>query len=70
MDSHSNIDLTPKPLDPDRVGADAAMLRAARKAQRRALETTGSFPVWRDGKIVYRTELPELGDENAEPASE
>ena len=37
-------------------GADAAMRRAAIKARRRAIETTGSVAVYRDGKIVYETE--------------
>ena len=34
-----------------------AMRRAAVKARRRAIETTGSVPTWRDGKIVYDTEV-------------
>ena len=34
-----------------------AMRRAAIKARRRAIETTGSVPTWRDGKIVYDTEV-------------
>lgn len=36
---------------------DAAMRRAAVKARKRAIETTGSVPTWRDGKIVYDTEV-------------
>ena len=39
------------------AGMDAAMRRAAIKARRRAIETTGSVPTWRDGKIVYDTEV-------------
>ena len=39
------------------VGAEAALRRAAVKARRRAIETTGSVPVWRDGEIVYETEV-------------
>ncbi len=31
------------------------MRRAAIKAHHRAIETTGSFPTWRDGRIVYYT---------------
>ena len=38
------------------VGAEAALRRAAEKARKRAIETTGSVPTWRDGKIVYDTE--------------
>ena len=40
------------PRDPDLVGAEAAMLRAANRARRRAEETTGSVAVYKDGKIV------------------
>ena len=39
------------------AGLDAAMKRAAIKARRRAIETTGSVPTWRDGKLVYDTEV-------------
>ena len=37
-------------------GVDAAMRRAAKEARKRAIETTGCVPTWRDGKIVYDTE--------------
>lgn len=46
------------PFDPERsaVAADRPMLRrAAIKARKRAVETTGSVPTWRDGKIIYET---------------
>ena len=39
------------------IGAEAALRRAAIKARKRAIETTGSVPTWRDGKIVYDTEV-------------
>ena len=39
------------------AGVDAAMRRAAKEALRRAIETTGSVPTWRDGKIAYDTEV-------------
>lgn len=39
------------------AGMDAAMRRAALKARKRAIETTGSVQTWRDGKIVYKTEV-------------
>ena len=39
------------------VGAEAALRRAAVKARKRAIETTGSVPVWKDGEIVYETEV-------------
>ena len=36
---------------------ETAMRRAAIEARKRAIETTGSVPTWRDGKIVYDTEV-------------
>ena len=36
----------------DLVGAEAAILRAAKLACSRAIETTGSVVIFRDGKIV------------------
>ena len=39
------------------AGVDAAMRRAAIKARKRAIETTGSVPTWREGKLVYDTEV-------------
>ena len=41
----------------DALAALAAMKRAAIKARRRAIALTGSVPTWRDGKIVYDTEV-------------
>ena len=38
--------------DPDMVGAEAALRRAAVVARRRALATTGWVAVFKDGKIV------------------
>lgn len=31
--------------------------RAAVRARRRAIETTGSVPVWKDGEIVYERDV-------------
>ena len=49
------------PTDEERAkywaGMDAAMRRAAIKARKRAIETTGSVPMWRDGRLVYDTEV-------------
>ena len=39
------------------LGMDAALRRAAIKARKRAIETTGSVPTWRNGKLVYDTEV-------------
>ena len=50
-----------KPTEEERskywAGVDAAMRRAAIKARRRAIETTGSVPTWRNGELVYDTEV-------------
>ena len=48
---------TKRPRSKDHIGAEAALRRAAVKARRRAIETTGSVPTWKDGKIVYETEV-------------
>ena len=50
--SSQNQKSTRKPRDPDLVGAEVAMRRAAKRARRRAAETTGSVVVYKDGKIV------------------
>ena len=49
--------LSSEQLTPDSLAALAAMRRAAVKARRRSIEITGSVPVWKDGKIVYETEV-------------
>ncbi len=41
----------------DALAGLAALKRAAIKARRRAIETTGYVVTWRDGKIVYDTEV-------------
>lgn len=38
--------------DPDMVGAEAALRRAAVVARRRAIATTGWVAVFKDGKII------------------
>lgn len=43
-----------RPRDPDLAGVEAALLRAAAVARRRAAETTGTIPIFRDGKVVYQ----------------
>ncbi|MYD50127.1 MAG: hypothetical protein F4W93_01420 [Dehalococcoidia bacterium] len=52
-----------RPRDQDFVGAEAAMRRASFIARRRAIETSGSYAVYRDGKIVHVTEIPGLYDD-------
>jgi hypothetical protein len=48
------------------LGALAALRRAALKAQREAIETVGSFPIWQDGKVVYVTEVQFSEEEQAQ----
>ncbi len=43
------------PRDIDNAGALAALRRASIKARRRALEVTGSVPMWRNGEVVYES---------------
>ena len=38
--------------DPDFIGAEAALHRAAVRARREALKTCGYVVLWRDGKVV------------------
>ncbi|MCY3544074.1 MAG: hypothetical protein OXH22_08535 [Chloroflexi bacterium] len=55
-----SVELEPvkkRPLSADMLGAEAAMKRAAKKARKRAIENTGYVATWRDGKIVYDTEV-------------
>lgn len=44
---------TEKQRDPDFVGAEIAMHRAAKRARRRAMETVGAVAVFKDGKVVW-----------------
>ena len=52
------------PRDPDLVGAEAAMLRAAARARRRAAENGTPIAVFEDGKIIWvdvERDVPERG---------
>ena len=44
-----------KPRDPDFIGAEVAINRAARIARRRAMENLGSVAMYKDGKVVWET---------------
>ena len=44
---------TKKPRDPDLIGAEIALRRAAERVRRRAAETGSSVVVVRDGKVVW-----------------
>ena len=52
--------------DAHSAGIMAALKRAAIKAQRRAIETSGSYPIYKDGKIVYVTEVLGLEGDDSE----
>lgn len=52
----------------DSERAMAALRSAAREAQRRAIETTGSFVVYRDGKLVHIYSLDESTSEDSDVA--
>ena len=55
-----------KPRDPDLVGAEIAMRRAAERARRHAFETIGAVAVFKDGRVVWEkadgTYVDELED--------
>ena len=44
---------TEKPRDPDLVGAEVALRRAAERVRQRAAETGSAVVVVRDGKVVW-----------------
>ena len=50
----------------DLVGAEAAILRAAKLACRRAIETTGSVVIFRDGIIVREKDIRKIFPEDNE----
>ena len=65
-DSTAGQERTERPRHPDFIGAEAALKRAAIKAQRRAIETSGSYAIYKDGKIVFVTEVLGLNRDNSE----
>lgn len=46
--------------DQDLIGAEAAMLRASKRARRRAIETTGSVAIFRNGIIVQEKDVKKI----------
>ena len=64
--SSQNQKPTKKPRDPDLVGADIALRRAAERVRRRAAETGSSVVVFRDGKVVWEKADGTYGDEIAD----
>ena len=67
-DKFGNRDQTKNSLDLDSAGIMAALERAAIQAHRRAIETAGSYAVYKDGKIVHVTEIS--GSNKNEPKRE
>ncbi len=65
-DKETDHEQKQRPRDPDFVGAEAALKRAAIKARRRAIEVSGSVAIYRDGKIVHVTEVPDLNEEETD----
>jgi hypothetical protein len=51
--------LLKKQRDPDFIGAEVAMNRAAERAHHRAAESGGTVAVFRNGKIVYEQPVKE-----------
>lgn len=51
--SSQNQKSTKKSRDPDLVGAEIALRRAAERVRRRAAETGSTVVVVRDGKVVW-----------------
>ena len=51
--SSQNQKSTKKPRDPDLVGAEIALRRAAERVRQRAAETGSTVVVVRDGKVVW-----------------
>ena len=60
-----NQEPTGKPHDPDFIGAEIAMRRAAESARRRAIETSGSVVVFKNGKIVQNRMSTEFSVEDS-----
>ena len=58
-----------KPRDPDFIGAEIAIQRAARKARRKAMDTLGSVAVFNHGKVFWETADGTLLEEPAQDNS-
>ncbi len=58
--NQENRNPSKKLRDPDLIGAEAAMLRASERARRRAIDTSGSVAIFRNGKIVREKDLRKI----------
>ena len=62
-------DRDPKmPLGEDIAAAFTALRRASTVARRRAIETSGSVAIFRNGEIIWVTDLDQTPEEDAENA--
>jgi hypothetical protein len=62
-------DSDPKmPLGEDIAAAFTALRRASTVARRRAIETSGSVAIFRNGEIIWVTDLDQTPEEDAENA--
>ena len=64
--SSQNQKSTKKPRDPDLVGAEVVLRRAAERVHRQAAETGSSVVVVRDGKVVWEKADGTFSDEGAD----
>ena len=69
MEKQENFNPAKKLQGQDLVGADAAMLRASKRARHRAIETTGSVAIFRDGRIVLEKDIRKIFPEDSENQS-
>jgi len=53
VSSQKPLDPNSKPQELDLAGVEAAMRRAAEVARHRAINTSGSVAIYRNGKIVH-----------------
>ena len=50
---HGNLEPAQRSRDPDFVGAEEALHRAAERSRRQAMDTIGAVAAFRDGKVVW-----------------
>ena len=60
-----NSNLYKKSQDQHLTGAEVAMLRAAKKACTKAIETTRSVAIFRDGEIIREKDIRKIFPDDA-----
>jgi hypothetical protein len=60
--NNTRPDTVPRRRDPDLVGAEAAMKRAAKKARLKASRLGTSVVVWTDGRVVEEQQSTATGE--------